>query len=86
MIETVNLPAPSSTPTFRTPDLNLAAFLRCRGYALVHTERDRDGRVTFVFEDQPTRPRDVAGYFSETGLVPALRFAESARSLKGMLR
>jgi hypothetical protein len=76
----------SSTPTFRTADLNLAAYLRCRGYALVDTERDRSGRVTFVFEDRTSRPQDVAAYYTDAALVPALRFAESARSLKGMLR
>jgi hypothetical protein len=77
----------TATPSlFATTDINLSAFLRCRGYALLRTERNVGGRVSFVFEDSPSRPRDVAAYFSESGLVPALRFAESARSLKGLLR
>lgn len=78
--------AAAHSATFRTPDINLAAYLRCRGYALIDTERNAAGRVQFIFEDNPNRPRDTAAYYSETGLVPALRFAEAARSLKGLLR
>ena len=80
---TATLTSPAIHSTY---DLSLAAFLRIRGHVLHHTERSPQGRVLFVFEAHPKLAQDVSSFYTETVLVPSLRFAESLRSLKGMLR
>jgi Domain of unknown function (DUF5659) len=74
-----------SSRRFETYDLALAAYLRCRQYALLDVHREHGGRCVFVFADRPTRPHEVASFFDETGTVPALKFAEATRLLKARI-
>jgi hypothetical protein len=70
---------------FETHDLALAAYLRCRQYPLVDVRREQGGRCVFVFSDRPSRPNDVAAFFDESGMVPALKYAEATRLLKARI-
>jgi Domain of unknown function (DUF5659) len=76
---------PDPTLRFETHDLALAAFLRCRQYPLLDVRREQGGRCVFVFTDRPARPSDVAAFFDESGLVPALKYAEATRLLKARI-
>jgi hypothetical protein len=70
---------------FETYDLPLAAYLRCRDYPLLDVRREPSGRCLFVFSDRLSRPSDVAAFFDESGMVPALKYAEATRLLKARI-
>jgi hypothetical protein len=77
------MPNETTVPLFRTPDLNVAAFLIIRGHELVRLEPTPDWRKTFVFPQQAEE--DARAFYSGAG-VRAFEYASALRSLKAMIR
>jgi hypothetical protein len=58
-------PTSSNLPPYRTSDIYLSAFLRCRGLAFLKSETERGGRkITFVFEARENIEELIAQYFN----------------------
>ena len=73
-----------SASAFRTADLTLASFLRCRGFEIEALTRD-DGKATFVFEDS-TQLRDAMLEYANNGNVPVRTFCGTMRDLKAIIK
>ena len=71
---------------YRTKDLYYSAYLRVAEVPFVGAERQADGKVVFLFEDQgPSAMRDLKrGYFSDTAKVPAMSFVQMIRVMKAL--
>jgi hypothetical protein len=71
---------------YRTKDLYYSAYLRVAGVPFVGAERQDDGKVVFLFEDQgATAMRDLKrGYFSDSAKVPAMSFVQMIRAMKSL--
>lgn len=67
----------------RTSDLYFAAFLQSMGCKITETDRDGNKNI-FTFKDEQQRENLKESYFNEdeSSAVPALKFANSVRSLK----
>jgi Domain of unknown function (DUF5659) len=77
----------SSTPSdsaFRTADLTLASFLKCRGFDIAALTR-QDGKTSFVFEDS-TQLRSAMLEYANNGSVPVRTFCGTMRDLKAITR
>ncbi len=71
---------------FRTPDLYFAAYLQVAGVNMVRTERNGSGKVTFVFDTSISNIDELKhAWFSQTGKVAALPFANAIKSLKSVV-
>ena len=81
--ETMNL-SESAIQPFETSDLNLASFLRCRGYTILDILR-QNGRATFVFADSREVRRAILDYAND-GKVGVRSFCNTLRDLKGIAR
>lgn len=70
---------------FETHDLYLAAALKIKCFKIIDLKRNSNGRGTFIFEDQPSRPQYVKDYFSGelTGSLKA--FSNAWSDLKGLI-
>lgn len=79
-------PAPEgvAAPRVETSDLNLASFLRCRGFWFVDIKRER-GRVIFVVGDSPDLHQAVLDYANDAA-VAVRSFCNTLRDLKGLTR
>jgi len=73
-----------SGPAFRTADLTLASFLRCRGFKIEALSRD-DGKTTFVFTDSD-QLRKVMLEYANNGNVPVRTFCGTMRDLKAITK
>ncbi len=69
---------------FETSDLNLASFLRCRGFNVRSLRRD-NARVHFVFEDSPELKEAIVDFVND-GAVGVRSFCNTLRDLKGLVR
>lgn len=70
---------------FRTPDLYFAAYLQVAGVQMVRPERNGSGKVTFVFDTSISNIDELKhAWFSQTGKVAALPFANAIKSLKSI--
>lgn len=69
---------------FRTPDLTLASFLRCRDFEIVSLARE-NGKTSFVFEDSAQLRRAVLEY-ANNGSVAVRTFCGTMRDLKAITR
>jgi hypothetical protein len=74
----------AAEPAFRTPDLTLASFLRCRGFEIAALNR-QDGKTMFVFEDSTGLRRAVLEY-ANNGSVEVRTFCGTMRDLKAITR
>ena len=78
---------PSEDDTYRTDNLELAAYLLARGHRLIGA--DQTGQlVAFVFE--PGAAEDVANFFSGTtpigaAPIPPVKLFEHHRTLRSMI-
>ena len=69
---------------FETPDLNLASFMRCRGFK-IQDIRNQGGRVIFVYEDS-AELRSAVLDFANDGPIPVRSFCNTLRDLKAITR
>ena len=76
--------APSTSQQLETSDLNLASFLRCRGFPFVDLRRD-PARTYFVFEDSAELRHAILDYANDQ-LVPVRSFCNTLRDLKALTR
>ena len=74
----------ASESNFRTADLMLASFLRCRGFAIAALTR-RDERTSFVFEDS-TALRSALVEYANDGTVAVRSFCGTMRDLKAITK
>lgn len=74
----------SSTALLETSDLNLATFLRCRGFAFLEIRRN-GGRTLFVFAEGAELRQAVID-FANDGAVGARTYANTLRDLKALTR
>ncbi|HSB70547.1 MAG TPA: DUF5659 domain-containing protein [Candidatus Methylomirabilis sp.] len=72
------------TQLFETSDLNLASFLRCRGFRIVDILRQA-GRAIFVFDDTQEVHRAILEYAND-GAIGVRSFCNTLRDLKGIAR
>jgi hypothetical protein len=81
--ETMNL---SNRPAqaYETSDLNLASYLRCRGFTIQDIVR-QNGRAIFVFADSPEVRHAILEYAND-GVVGVRSFCNTLRDLKGIAR
>lgn len=70
--------------TFRTTDLMLASFLRCRGFEIANLTR-QDGKTGFVFEDSD-KLRGAVLEYANNGSVEVRTFCGTMRDLKAITR
>lgn len=70
--------------TYETTDLNLASFLRCRGFNIDDIKRE-GGRTTFSF-NLSTELHDNIIDFANDGPVGARSFCNTVRDLKAITR
>jgi len=73
-----------SASAFRTQDLMLASFLRCRDFEIAALTR-QDGKTTFVFEDSD-QLRSAMLEYANNGNVPVRTFCGTMRDLKAITR
>jgi hypothetical protein len=73
-----------SESAFRTQDLMLASFLRCRDFEIAALTR-QDGKTTFVFEDSAPL-RSAMLEYANNGTVPVRTFCGTMRDLKAITR
>ena len=70
---------------FRTSDLYFAAYLQVAGVSMQRTERNSSGKLTFVFDTTICNIDELKhAWFSQTGKVAALPYANAIKSLKSI--
>jgi hypothetical protein len=78
----------TKTPTdteFRTSDLYFAAYLQVAGVPLVKTERNGNGKVSFVFDTSVSNLEELrTAWVNQSGKIPALPYANAVKSLKSL--
>lgn len=77
----------SDTRDNATSDLYLAAYYKVANIPILDLERMKDGRVIFVFEDQPAHIfRDLKNqFFMDQAKVPALSYSQAIKALKRLV-
>ena len=70
--------------TFRTADLMLASFLRCRGFEIAALD-PQNGKTMFVFGDS-TELRGAVLEYANNGSVAVRTFCGTMRDLKAITR
>jgi hypothetical protein len=81
--ETMNL-SDSPIQLFETSDLNLASFLRCRGFRIRDILR-QGSRAIFVFGDSQELHGAILEYAND-GTIGVRSFCNTLRDLKGIAR
>jgi hypothetical protein len=77
--------SPKLSPTaFRTADLILASFLRCRGFDITELSR-QDGKTSFLFADS-SQLRTALLEYANNGSVAVRTFCGTMRDLKAITR
>ncbi len=74
----------SAEAFFRTSDLNLASFLRCRGFTIQELAA-QGSRTIFAFADAPELRRAILE-FANDGSVGVRSFCSAVRDLKAITR
>jgi hypothetical protein len=69
---------------YETTDLNLASFLRCRGFNIEDITRE-NGRTTFIFNNSPELHQSILD-FANDGPVGVRSFCNTIRDLKAITR
>ena len=77
-------PAENARHSFESTDLNLASFLRCRGFSIEDIKR-QNGKTVFVFADTPQLRSAIIDYAND-GPVGVRSFCNTVRDLKGLTR
>ncbi len=77
-------PRPRPRPGFETFDLNLASFLRCRGFK-IQDVCESSRRTAFVFQDSPELRAAVLDYAND-GPIGVRSFCNTLRDLKALTR
>lgn len=74
----------SGTSLFQTKDINLAAYLKCKGYHILRLLR-QNGRVVFCFDDtnRKQREEDVQAFYNDVGGF--LSYANAWKDFKSMV-
>ena len=67
-----------------TSDLGLATYLNTIGYIIKDTQLLTANKLNFIFESTVELERDVAAYFSLSGVAPARKLFEAYRSLRAL--
>ena len=70
--------------SFETVDLNLASFLRARGFEIVGV-RNHDSRTTFLFAQSDMLRHAIMDYIND-GPVGVRAFSNTLRDLKALVR
>jgi Domain of unknown function (DUF5659) len=70
--------------TYGTQDFYLSAFLLTKGHPVVDYERSRN-ITTFQFEKTRELLTLVQEFYSEQGVVNAIRFGNSIKNLKSLI-
>jgi hypothetical protein len=77
--------SPETSPkAFRTADLILASFLRCRGFDIAELSR-QEGKTRFVFEDS-VELRGALLEYANNGPVAVRTFCGTMRDLKAITK
>lgn len=69
----------------RTHDLGLAASLLSCGFELRSTNRDRNGRLYFMFKQTSKLTRAIDSYWADTLNVRARTLNDNIKMLKGRI-
>lgn len=70
---------------FRTSDLYFAAYLQVAGVAMVKTDRNGSGKVSFIFDTSISNLEELKNaWFGQTGKVAALPYANAIKTLKSV--
>jgi hypothetical protein len=70
---------------FRTSDLYFAAYLQVAGVQMLRTDRNGNGKVTFIFDTSIANVEELkAAWFNQSGKVSALPYANAIKSLKSI--
>lgn len=70
---------------FLTSDLYFAAYLQVAGVAMTRTERNGNGKISFVFDPTISNIDELKNaWFAQTGKVAALPFANAIKILKSI--
>jgi hypothetical protein len=70
---------------FRTSDLYFAAYLQVAGVSMVRTERNGQGKVSFVFDPTISNIDELKNaWFAQTGKVAGLPYANAVKALKSI--
>lgn len=70
--------------SYETTDLNLASFLRCRGFNIEDIRRE-GGRTVFIFSNSDELYHNILD-FANDGHVGARSFCNTMRDLKAITR
>jgi hypothetical protein len=74
----------TSETLFRTADLTLASFLRCRGFDITELSR-QESKTSFVFEDS-IQLRGALLEYANNGSVAVRTFCGTMRDLKAITK
>ena len=75
----------STESEYRTSDLYFAAYLQVAGAPMVHTERNGNGKVSFIFDSSVVNIEELRrAWFSRQGKIEALPYADAVKSLKSV--
>lgn len=70
---------------FATSDLYFAAYLQTAGVPMKRTPRNGSGKVSFIFDTTVVNLNELRqAWFSQTGKIAALPFANNVKSLKSI--
>jgi hypothetical protein len=69
---------------FEVRDFGLAAYLRARGYVLVHVQRV-GSRCLFRFQDRPERLAEQEAYFRGEGSIAPLALIQASKAVKSLI-
>jgi Domain of unknown function (DUF5659) len=74
-----------SPEEYRTSDLYFAAYLQVAGTPMVKTDRNGNGKVSFIFDTSVTNIEELkTAWFSRQGKIFALPYADAIKSLKSI--
>jgi hypothetical protein len=70
---------------FRTSDLYFAAYLQVAAVPMIRTERNGNGKVSFIFDTSVSNIEELrTAWFNRSGRVQALPYADTIKSLKSI--
>jgi uncharacterized protein DUF5659 len=69
---------------FETQDLNLASFIRCRGFTVGDIRREYD-KIIFLFQDSTELRRAIVDYIND-GAIAVQSFCATQRNFKSLMR
>ena len=77
-------PQQKTSQPLETSDINLASFLRCRGFEIREIKRAQ-GKSHFVFADTPQLHQAILDYAND-GAVGVRSFCNTLRDMKAIAR